>query len=608
MRSRDSCVLIVLGDHRTMWWILPMALLLFDPAPVSGFGAEILISPRTPVVGETVRVLAVAEASLGDAAVIVEGPGVPARTLKARRGGGPPWWWLGEIDLSSAGEWRVRLVADGRDVVVRAVTVVGTRRPRPRSPLAWETERAWGRGTENLYAAWVELLFDRPEGTHWPGLHHVTRDRGLNVLHGYLGLGEDDDRGPDAFEMYPDCADNPYFLRAYFAWKLGLPFGYHGCTRGTLRRPPACDTWTSNRVQRAKGSEGEAFRRFLRRMKGAVHASSARTPLASEATDLYPVPLTRDAMRPGTVYPDPYGHTFMLVRWIPQDGDEPGILLAADAQPDHTVEIKRFWRGNFLFDTRGVIGGPGFKAWRPVVEAHGELRSLTNGELGGFDSRDFAPLSMQQADMDPTAFYDTMDRAINPAPQDPVRAYRLLHEALHQQLVTRVRAVDLGAAWLRAHRDPIPMPEGPAIFRTGGPWEDVSTPARDLRLLVAIDAVLDFPNRLLRTPDAFRIPAGKSAEEIRGDLDTLSRLWRTGLSVSYPRSDGSEVTLSLADVIARAEALELGWNPNDCAEIRWGAAPGSDEARTCRIRAPQDQRKKMQTYRAWFTDRRRPAW
>jgi len=593
-----------------MWWFLPLVLLLSDAAPVSGFGAEILVSPRSPVMGEVVRVLAVAEASLSDAEVIVEGPGVPGRTMKTRHAGGPPWWWFGETVLSTTGEWRVRLVAGGRDVFVRTVTVVEGRRPRQRSRRAWEAVRAWDRGTENLFAAWVELLFDRPEGTHWPGLHEVTRDRDLNLLHGHLGLGEDDVQGPDAFEMYPDCADNPYFLRAYFAWKLGLPFGYHACTRGSRRSPPACDAWTSNRVKRAKGTEGKAFRRFLRRMKSAVHASSARTPLASEATDLYPVPLTRAAMRPGTVFPDPYGHTFMLVRWIPQDGDEPGILLAADAQPDHTVEIKRFWRGNFLFNTVGVIGDPGFKAWRPVVEVRGELRPLTNAELADPDVEDrgFAPISMEQADMDPTAFYDAMDRAINPAPQDPVRAYRLLHEALHQQLVTRVRAVELGVAWRRSSRAPIPMPAGPAIFRTGGPWEDFSTPARDLRLLVAIDAVLDFPDRIRRTPDAFRIPAGRTVDDVRAELDAQGAAWRRELSVTYPRSDGSEATLSLGDVIARAEALELGWNPNDCAEIRWGAAPESDEASTCRVRAPRDQQRKMRPHRAWFIDRRRPAW
>ena len=41
----------------------------------------------------------------------------------------------------------------------------------------------------------------------------------------------------------PDCADLPYFLRAYFAFKMGLPFGYSKCTRGGGGEPPQCPAW-----------------------------------------------------------------------------------------------------------------------------------------------------------------------------------------------------------------------------------------------------------------------------------------------------------------------------------------------------------------------------
>ena len=41
----------------------------------------------------------------------------------------------------------------------------------------------------------------------------------------------------------PDCADLPYFLRAYFSFKMGLPFGYAKCTRGTADSAPKCYEW-----------------------------------------------------------------------------------------------------------------------------------------------------------------------------------------------------------------------------------------------------------------------------------------------------------------------------------------------------------------------------
>ena len=52
--------------------------------------------------------------------------------------------------------------------------------------------------------------------------------------------------------------------------------------------------------------------------------------------------------------------------------------------------------------------------------------------------------------------------------------------------------------------------------------------------------------------------------------------------------------------------VEVGYNPNDCPELRWGAPKGSAERSTCRRRAPEEQRLKMEAYRAWFHERRRP--
>ena len=46
------------------------------------------------------------------------------------------------------------------------------------------------------------------------------------------------------------------------------------------------------------------------------------------------------------------------------------------------------------------------------------------------------------------------------------------------------------------------MPSSAAgIFQAGGQWENFSTPNRDLRLLIAMDAVLDFPDLVARSPE-----------------------------------------------------------------------------------------------------------
>ena len=74
----------------------------------------------------------------------------------------------------------------------------------------------------------------------------------------------------------------------------------------------------------------------------------------------------------------------------------------------------------------------------------------------------------------------------------------------------------------------------------------------------------------------------------------------------YTRTDGSQWTLALKDVMNRMTDLEMAYNPNDCVELRWGASQGSDEASTCKRHAPAAQRAKMTDYRAWFRERHWP--
>jgi hypothetical protein len=150
------------------------------------------------------------------------------------------------------------------------------------------------------------------------------------------------------------------------------------------------------------------------------------------------------------------------------------------------------------------------------------------------------------------------------------------------------------------------MPEGASIFETTGPWEDFSTPSRDLRLLIAVDVVRGFPERVARRPERFAMPAGKAPAEVQADLSRLLHDELERRRFSYDRSDGSSFSLSLAELLSRAAELEMAYDPNDCAEVRWGAPIASAEISTCARRAPGDQAARMRRYRAWFHERRRP--
>ena len=114
-------------------------------------------------------------------------------------------------------------------------------------------------------------------------------------------------------------------------------------------------------------------------------------------------------------------------------------------------------------------------------------------------------------------------------------------------------------------------------------------------LLAALDAAMR-PVRMLR------VNASTTLEQARAALLREDRF-----RFQYTRSDGSPWTLTLAELLDRADQLEAAYNPNDCPELRWGAAEGSPEASTCRRRSPAEQQAKMQRYRGWFHDRKRPA-
>jgi hypothetical protein len=152
----------------------------------------------------------------------------------------------------------------------------------------------------------------------------------------------------------------------------------------------------------------------------------------------------------------------------------------------------------------------------------------------------------------------------------------------------------------------VAMPDGASIFETTGAWEDFATPSRDLRLLIAIDVVRGFPDRVARRPERYAMPQGKSPADVKAELDGVLASEMATRKFSYTRTDGSPWELAMKDVLGRSDGLEMAYNVNDCVELRWGAAENGEEASTCKRRAPSAQRSKMSEYRAWFRDRKRP--
>ncbi|MCP4446691.1 MAG: C40 family peptidase [Myxococcales bacterium] len=618
-------------------------------------GNRLFVSPKRPERGQSTRVVATTRKHLGPARLSFydsKGRRHESKTIETK---GPPVGYIGSLVPDKEGTWTA-VLGDGDKQYACTTFRVSRKKSRPDwerismenkknvrlarkrdkergsdspseptpvlpdsdSPEAlaaslaaskpiWKTRQAWGPITEDLFAVFTERLFDYPEGDDrtWPNLHTLLRDSERNILFDHLSKSEE-----EVLKFVPDCADLPYTLRAYFAWKLRLPFGVYQCHRARDNRPPTCDLAGGNLMPRSEfaGTDGVTiFRNFVNyHVRRTVHSSSGRTAPDDSESDFYPVALSRKTLRPGTLFTDPYGHLLVVVRWIDQGATGYGGLIGADAQPDGTIGRRRFWRGSFLFRPETHSGGAGFKAFRPWVynRATEALETRSNDELRRNSTARFSREQYQGSESD---FYDKMESIINPRALDPVAKMRALIDALQEQVTRRTTSVNTGEDFMRSRNfEPIDMPVGKKIFLTSGPWEDFSTPSRDWRLLIAIHTVVDFPDAVLRSPKQYGIAEADAKSRVAELREILNKELALR-PLPYTRSDGSDWELSLKDLIDRRVEFEMSYNPNDCPELRWAAPKGSEEYTTCVRNAPADQRSRMIEYRHWFSERRRPA-
>lgn len=584
-------------------------------APTRPQDAPLLFTaPARPKAGERVHVVAVSRTALENPAVLVTNDGGAQEVSRGRFLAGPPWVQVASFTPATNGRYAVQVQSANEPQARCTQVVVGDESPVrgevPQSMAggAWPIQHEWTPEWDLLYSAWIGVLFYVDPGARasWRPLHQTTRDPSRNFLYNFLGLDEDDADAQTRIVMRPDCADTPFQLRAYFAFKMGLPFGFRRCSRGSNLEGPYCTLFKHNQTRRFPQTVNpiQRFNVFVRDdIETLVQAGTTRTLPTDTWSDLYSIELTRENIRPGAVYVDPDGHVLTISQWVPQTEARMGMINAVDGHPDQSISHKRFNRALFSFYHQVPTGG--FKHFRPAIVDGDRIRPMTNAEL---QARGFAPVSSQQASFERDQdFYRTVNRLVNPQPMDPVVAYRGIIEILHQYALDRVDAVQLGVEFMQQNNwRVVQMPSDARIFETIGDWEDYSTPARDMRFLVAMDEVEEFPDMVRREPELFQM-RGRRFEEVRQELLRLKRQMTESMSITYRGSDGTNRTLTLAELMRRKQGFEVSYNPNDCIEVRWAESSSSAAMQACTRRHPENQRPLMNRFRGWFAERRRPA-
>jgi len=423
---------------------------------------------------------------------------------------------------------------------------------------------------------------------------------------------------PAGAYYYADCADFPYLLRAYFAWKNNLPFSH---VDGVAARGGARDARYSpkgNVVARRRDvtmqpgqtiNANQVFRDITNWVSSAMFRFHPDTDVrGSLYNDHYPTEITQRGVRAGTVLYDPNGHVTVVYRV-----DARGLVHFVDAHPDGTVTRGTFGK-RFLRTNPGA--GWGFKNWRPTKLVGYTTRAdgaLIGGRYVGTPNKDLSDYSAEQyygnvgtvTDAqwkqakfeylgEPLDFYDFVRARMagRALVYKPVEELRIMMRTLCEDLAYRENSV-MAAIRRRIQDKPQPFRMPPNIYGTFGEWEMFSTPSRDARLKTSFKELRDAVQRFVSLHRAGDKKVEYNGANLILDLYNAYEEEAAKCTVRYRRTDNSLVTLGYDDVVARL--FKLGFDPYHCIERRWGATK-ADELSTC-----QDG----ETKRAWYDAQQR---
>jgi hypothetical protein len=404
---------------------------------------------------------------------------------------------------------------------------------------------------------------------------------------------------PPGIYFRADCADLPYVLRAYYAWKRGLPFSY---VSAVAPRGHARDIRYSR-----NGNEVVGRRDVLSgSMSGYALLESLRDEISSATyrmhpdfddpvPDLYSPAITAKSIRPGTLIYDPNGHVATVYRVDPD-----GRINYVDAHPDNSM-TRGFYDIRFVRSRPGM--GAGFKNWRSAV-LENATRRADGVYVGGHI---VLPRNAQIADFSDEQYFGNGPRPPNDSEWgiggfklngeyldyydfvratlaggrlqfDPVKEIRDLVDSNCADLHYRAEAVDLSiATGLQNRAQPDRLPAN--IYGTDGDWETYSTPSRDARLKTAFKELRDEAQRFVTMYRKSDPKLAYRGNDLVADLLTVYDQEAAKCHVTYTRTDGSRVTLGYDE--ARRRLFLMSFDPYHCIERRWGATDAA-ELSTCR--------------------------
>jgi len=394
-----------------------------------------------------------------------------------------------------------------------------------------------------------------------------------------------------------DCAKWPYLLRAYYAWKNGLPFSYVDAVSGAggdLRY-----TKTANRavgrhdlIDRGNGIDGASA---IREVIGTVFSGTYRTDASEHRgvlSDFYSPALQPGTIRPGSVVYDVNGHVGIVYKV-----DADGRIYYMDAHPDFTITRSVY---GAQFGQSPLRLGGGLKNWRPfkLVGAHKDSAGhLLGGHMAFAENDQIADFSLvQYVGTEPNpkqdvkkarffyngeelGFYEYVRVAVSGGKMDfsPIYELKATMKTLCNDLNDRAQYVDLDIKDGVANRPhPSRLPDN--IYGSDNQeWETYSTPSRDARIKAAF---AQFYKDLAEMIDLWVHRDDRivyDGYDLQRDLRMAYMAGSKACTITYLNSAKRPVAMSFDDMMRRLFAMSF--DPYNCIELRWGAS--AEERESC---------------------------
>jgi hypothetical protein len=401
---------------------------------------------------------------------------------------------------------------------------------------------------------------------------------------------------PAGASFYSDCADLPYVLRGYFAWKNGLPFSYvSGLRARPHARPRPIQYSAAGNEPRSRtlmSASAESPVRALRTVVNQVSSGTMRVPPQYDgsssslpASDFYPVDINRKAIRPGTVIYDSDGHVAVVYQVT-----ENGIIKFIDAHPGSSITSGEW---NESFARSSTNGSAGLKNFRPMrlegatrgsdgALSGGRVVFESNASLEQFSMIQFFGIDSNNREWDRARYAEPGSRvsfhkfvrstlAGGNLAFDPIQELSETMDLLAADLAYRVESVDAAVvAGIHNKEHPERLPNN--IYGTDEmEWEIYSSPSRDARLKTRFISILEKVQEymVMKAEGDPNLHHSGTEQDLAAELLRVYLEKSRGFSVTYKNSRGVDTRLLMEDV--RQRLFKMSFDPYHCPELRWGA-------------------------------------